>query len=153
RNRPPFGIIEPQPQQVALAILLRPVLVFATGVQHYEVVEELDVATLEIDIERAFLHGLAIDLDGVLLSRREHRDSPQVLRFVDGRADAGRAEIAAREREDRLFEIGQLARRYLAAARAVEILGEHLRQVGPSLQHAVVDRDRARNPALAAALR
>src|SRR5262245_5086871 len=138
---------------MALAMLLRPVLVFAAGVQHHEIVEELDIAALKIDVERALLHGLAINLDCFLLRQRELRHARQVLRLVNGGADAGRAEIAAYEREDRLLEIRQLARRDLAAARATEILGEDLHQIGPPLQHAIIDRDRAGDPALAAALR
>src|SRR5215510_12162075 len=101
---------------MALTMLLRPVLVFAAGVQHHEIVEELDVAALEIDVERAFLHGLPIDFDRLLLGGRERRHARQALRLVDGSADAGRAEIAAREREDRLLEIRQLTGRNLAAA-------------------------------------
>src|SRR5213078_1145565 len=34
RNDAAVGIVEPQPQQMALALVLRPVLVFAAGVQH-----------------------------------------------------------------------------------------------------------------------
>src|SRR5882672_1936028 len=153
RNDAAVGIIEPQPQQMALALLLRPVLVFATGVQHDKIVEELDVATLEIDVERALFDCLPINLDRLLLRRRELRHCGQLLRLVDRGAHAGRAEIAVREREDRLLEIRQLARRDLAAARAIEVLGEDFHQVVPSLQHAVINRDRARDPALAAALR
>jgi hypothetical protein len=33
----------------------------------HEIIEELDVAALEIDVERAFLDGAAINLDGFLL--------------------------------------------------------------------------------------
>src|SRR5262245_11142131 len=60
RDHPACGVVEPQPQQVALAVILRPILVFAPRVQHDEVVEELDVAAAEIDVERAVLDGLAI---------------------------------------------------------------------------------------------
>src|SRR5262245_12887490 len=44
RDNPADGIVEPQPQQVALAMILRPILVFAPRMQHDEVVEELDIA-------------------------------------------------------------------------------------------------------------
>src|SRR5690348_4615698 len=153
RNDAALGIVEPQPQQMALAMLLRPVLVFAAGMQHDEVVEELDVAALEIDVERALFDRLPIELDCLLLGRRELRHARQLLRLVDHGADAGRAEIAIREREDRLLEIRELARRNLAAAGAIEVLGQDLHEIGPARQHAVIDRDRAGNPALAAALR
>ena len=101
---------------MALAIVLRPVFVFAASVQHYEIVEKLDITPLKVDIERAFLNRLPIDFDRFLLRRREFRYARQVLRLVDDGADACRAEIAVREREDRLLEIGPIARAHLAAA-------------------------------------
>src|SRR5215475_13302412 len=109
RNDAAFGVVEPQSQQMALAVLLRPVLIFATGMQHDEVVEELDVATLEIDVERALFDCLPINLNRLLLGLRELRHAGQLLRLVDHGTDAGRAEIAIREREDRLQEIRQIA--------------------------------------------
>src|SRR6202035_1807309 len=45
---PARRIRKPQAQQMALARSLRPVLVFPPCVQHDEIVEELDVARLEV---------------------------------------------------------------------------------------------------------
>src|SRR5882672_4443752 len=100
RNDAAVGIVEPQPQQMAPALLVRPVLIFAAGVQHDKIIEELDVATLETDVERALFDCLPIKLDRLLLSWRELRHAGQVLRLVDHRSHAGRAEIAIGERED-----------------------------------------------------
>src|SRR5205814_9659505 len=58
----------------------------------------------------------------ILLRRREFRHAPQFLRLVDDGTEAGRAEIAVGEGEDRLLEIRQIARADLAAARAIKIL-------------------------------
>src|SRR5205807_3902748 len=112
-----------------------------------------DVAALEFDVERAFLDRAAIDLDGFLLGRGEFRHARKLLRLVDDGAHAGGAEIPIDEREDRLLQIRQLARADLAAARAVEILRQYLHQIGMALEHAVMDRYRAGDPARAAALR
>src|SRR5262249_13797404 len=58
RNDAAIGVVEPHPQQMALAVLLRPVLIFAAGMQHHEIVEELNVAALKIDVERALFDRL-----------------------------------------------------------------------------------------------
>src|SRR3954451_11857090 len=97
RNDAAVGIVEPQPQQMAPALLLGPVLVFATGVQHDEIVEELNVAALEINVERARFDCLPIELDRLLLSPRVLRNTGQLLRLVNRGTGAGRAEIAASE--------------------------------------------------------
>ena len=68
-ERAALRIAEPQPQQMPFALRLRPVLIFAPRVQRDEIVEELDVARLEIHVGRAFLHGRAVGLDGFLLHR------------------------------------------------------------------------------------
>src|SRR5712671_2182407 len=101
---------------MALALILRPVLVFPARMQHDEIVEKLDVTALKIDIERAVLDRLPVDLDRFLLRRREFRHALELLRLVDDGADAGRAEIAVRERKYRLLEKRQIARARLAAA-------------------------------------
>src|SRR5882757_8679062 len=101
---------------MTLALGLRPVLVFAARMQHDEVVEELDITTPKVDVERALLDRLPIDLDGLLLGRRAFRHARELLRLVDDGADAGGAEIALREGEDRLLEIRQVAGADLAAA-------------------------------------
>ena len=43
RDRPPVRIAQPQPQQVTPARGIGPVLEAAAGVQHHEIIEELDV--------------------------------------------------------------------------------------------------------------
>src|SRR5436190_17416076 len=116
RNWPPCRIRQPEPQQMTLARRLGPVLVFAARVQHHEIIEELDIAASEFDVDGAVFGGHAVELDGFLLRRREFRHSGQTLRLVDGRSGSRRAEIAFGEREDRLLEPRIVTWIHLAAA-------------------------------------
>src|SRR5262245_6447762 len=49
RNRTPVRVVQPKPQQMALARGLGPVLVAAPRVQHHEIAEKLDIAALKVD--------------------------------------------------------------------------------------------------------
>src|SRR3954447_7488252 len=69
-DRPAIGIAEPQAQEMTLARLVGPILIFAPRVQRDEIVQELHVTRRKADIDRACLDRIAIEIDGFLLHRR-----------------------------------------------------------------------------------
>src|SRR5579871_5102970 len=112
-----------------LALRFRPIFEFAPRVQGDEIIEELDVARLEIHVDRTSLDSRSVQRDRRLLRLRERRHARELLRFVDRGAEPDGAEIALRETEDRMFDPRLLARVHLAAARAIKILAQFLGQI------------------------
>src|SRR5262245_21853753 len=120
--------------------------------QRHEIVEELDITRCEANVDCALINDLAIERNGLRLSRREWRNARKLLRLEDGGTGARGAEISIDEREDRLLEPRRRTRIHLADMRAIEVLRQRLREIGPPLEDPVVDRHRACDPAFAAAL-
>src|SRR4051794_13191766 len=152
RDRATGRIGKPEPKQMTLAGRFRPVLVFASRMQGHEIVEELDIAGCEANVDRTLIDHLSIERNSLRLSRRKRRHAGKLLRLEDGGTGAGSAEVSVDEREDRLLEPWRRTRIHLAGMGAIKIFRQHLREIRTPLEEPVVDRDRACDPAFASAL-
>src|SRR3984893_877671 len=154
-DRPAVFDIQPQPQQIALAMFFGVVVVGGARVQNDAVVQQLNVSGPQVHAQlQVVARGMAQERLQSLVLGRAQGDPSLLLGRIDVFDDRrAAAQIALEPAVDRADEIGWLPTDFLAAPIEEKVAVEQAEQRRFTCQHLVVDRRRTDDDALPAFFR